>query len=60
MPAELELGNAGAMHLVGPVGQSQRTDAGIGGGKWKIISNAGTAVRLDRPVKNLAGNVGRV
>ena len=34
------------MHFVGPVGQTQRSRAGPGGGQRKVAANAGPAVCL--------------
>src|SRR5947209_4729736 len=55
---ELDLGDRVAMHLVGPVDDAHRALVRIGLGEPEVGTDAGGAVRLDRPVDHLARDVG--
>ena len=47
------------MHLIRAIGQSKCPLVGIGIGQREITADAPSTVRLDGPVDNLTGNIGR-
>src|SRR4051794_23433654 len=54
--AQFTPGHRPKVHLVGAVGDAQRTRGGVHRSEWYVVAHARPTVHLDRVVDHLAGN----